>query len=254
MRNLAPLSCRQVENPTRRERGSKGTQEDCSTVRKLIRSLRVEPSHKANLSWINSSLVEVWFYNGYCIVPECYSQLTDSRQGLARVSYLYFQLWETGEKKKKSHTKVARCWAPQGLTVRIFSPGVSRLHCIGGCVVMREERRFHVSVSWCMGLNYAYDTEALKKATLKIIKDENLLVLFLWVEACSSTFYILDQVSHHHTDDLPYSDPHWHFNFLNTRLFSSKLSTHFGSAPVQEKNPIISEVVLLDQDLFWGEI
>ena len=69
------------------------------------------------------------------------------------------------------------------------------------------------------------------------MKDEDLLLLFLWAEAFSSTFYMLDQVSHHHTDDLPHSDPPWHFDFLNMRLFSSKLSTHFDSAPVQEKNP-----------------
>lgn len=33
-------------------------------------------------------------------MPERYSQLTDSRLGLAHVSYLYFQLWETKKKKR----------------------------------------------------------------------------------------------------------------------------------------------------------
>jgi len=105
-KEVAPLSWREVENPTRRERGYKGTQEGCSTARKLIQSLRVEPSHKANLSWSNSPLVEkVWFYNGHGVVPECYSSLTDSRLGLALVSYLYFQLWESKTKKKKATHK-----------------------------------------------------------------------------------------------------------------------------------------------------
>ncbi|KAJ7397054.1 hypothetical protein BTVI_138894 [Pitangus sulphuratus] len=75
-----------VENPTRSKRGSKGTQDGCDAARKLIQSLRVQPSQEANLSCGNSSLVEkVSFCNDRFGVPEHYSQLTDSRLELAQV-------------------------------------------------------------------------------------------------------------------------------------------------------------------------